>query len=458
MAYIPPETQRLINEVRQVNWDALDDAIDKLGGKISARAKLAMQKIRKSGFSASVIRKETKKLTTYANNRTYMAVGEQIEAAALYAQRAADVIRAWEIAGKLTEDPNRWEKTHAGALKRAQRPGVAGVDAEATLARIRLSELRTPAQARKAMNEFGSTVKRHTYKGPATTGTKVMDRLRKARLVRKSPEIGLSERLHGAAAQNIRDTNRAVNTAIREAKSMDKAGRDLISAIRKGGDDLAVNQRLTKPLQKLRRSARELQLLSINKGDEDALKAATQAFDKDFAAIRKVLGKRVDSRSGYRELVQIIDRQGAKGTEKALNRWLDEKQRYQSERILETETNGAYRAREYEQHANKPYITGFWWRRSAAMIQIDRARKKDIFRVRRSRRAGRKTKRKKKGQPCRVCPQLADQFFPVEYAREFPRGAHPHCRCWYEWVYSKEGLKDQPITQADVDWYESLPD
>jgi hypothetical protein len=208
---------------------------------------------------------------------------------------------------------------------------------------------------------------------------------------------------------------------------------------------------------KLRRAGKRLQLLSVNKADPDALKAATRAFNAEFRKVRGIAAKLVDSRGGYQEMIQIINKQGVAGMDKALTRWLDEKQAYHAERIAETETAGAYRAREYQQHANKPYIVGFWWRRNPGMARLDMRRRKDIRRVRRQSRGGRNAKRKVKGQPCRVCPSLADLRFPVEYAREYPRGAHPNCRCWYEWIYDTAARDRMPITQDDLDWYEALP-
>ena len=284
-----------------------------------------------------------------------------------------------------------------------------------------------------------------------------MAKLRKAKLVRSSPEIGLSTRLHGSAALNVDLTNQAVGTAIREASNMNKAGRDIIRTVQQGGNQISVNRRLTKPLMRLKRAGRKLQLLSVNKGDPDALKAATKAFDKEFRKIRGIASKLVDSRGGYQEMIQIIEKQGVRGMDKALGRWLDEKQASHAERIAETETAGAYRAREYEQHANKPYIVGFWWRRNPGMVSLDNKRRNDISHARKNRRRGRNGKRKTKGRPCRVCPALADLRFPVEYARDYPRGAHPNCRCWYEWIYDTAKRDAMPITAEDVAWFESLP-
>jgi hypothetical protein len=457
MPVIPAAQSARIREINETFWGALDDSLDDLDDLIAQRARVAMKKIRDSNFSRRVIRRETRKITSATNDTVMRAVAQQVEAAALYAQRAADTVRAWEISGRLREGVEHLTVSDS-ALARARRPGAAAVDAQAVTARIKLSSLRTQKEIQTNLREYGSRKAAQRQGRVTTPGTRVMARLRKAGLIRSSRDVGLSTRLHGSAALNTDTTNNAVNTAIREASSMNKAARDVTRAVQQGGDQLSVNRRLTKPLRRLRRAGRRLQSLSVNQADENALKEATKAFDAEFARVRKAASTLVDQRGGYAEFIQIVKKRGVAGMDQALSRWLDEKQAYHAERTVETETAGAYRAREYEQHANKPYITGFWWRRNAGMLSLDKRRVKDIARVRRSRRAGRKSKRKVKGAPCRVCPALADNFFPVEYAREYPRGAHPHCRCWYEWVYDSGVLARQPITQDDLDWYEGLPD
>ncbi|MFH1603552.1 MAG: hypothetical protein ABIH03_06570, partial [Pseudomonadota bacterium] len=331
-------------------------------------------------------------------------------------------------------------------------------DAQASLARVKTSTLRTPQDVRRTLDEYGAKTIRQGYKGPATSGTRAVDKLRRLGLMRKSQEIGLSKRLHNSAALNIADTERAIGTAIREASNLNKAGRDLINVLNQAGTPLSANRKLTKPLQRLRDAGRKLQSLSVNQGDPDALKAATAEFDASFRRIKKIAASRVDSRGGYVELRQIIEKRGVDGLDKALDRWLDEKQAYHAERIVETETAAAYRAREIDQHSGKSYITGAYWRRNPGMVSLDKRRKKDIAQSRRTLRAGKRGKRKTKGRPCQVCPSLADQWFPVEFLRDYPRGAHPNCRCWFEWTYSSGGLSSAPLTQADLDWFESLPD
>ena len=486
---IPVEQSARIRAIQDVHFDALDDALDTVDDQIAAQAKKSMAKIRASNFSDSVIRAETRKITGNTTDVTREALANQVRGAAEYAQRAADTIRAWQVSGRLRTGVDHLTVSDS-AFARASRPGAAAVDAEAALARITHARLRTPAEQRAALERYGSKLPRIDHSGPATDGTRAMNKLRKAGIVKKSSEIGLSERLHGAAANNIKATERSVGIAIREGKNINRAGRDLIRHLNSDGTQLSVKRKLTKPLQRLRRASRRLQRLSLNTSDPDALKAATKEFNKEFAKIKKITASRVDARGGFLELQQTLTpnresfralkvkkRDFVRATEKqidawvtqeqtrrmdkALTRWLDEKQAFHSERIIETETSGAYRAREYQQHANKPYVVGFWWRRNPGMSSLDKKRKKDIRRVRRKARlfGGRKTnaKRKTKGAPCRICPSLADRRFPVEYAREWPRGAHPMCRCWYEWIYDQGELAKTPVTQGDLDWYDSLP-
>jgi hypothetical protein len=494
---LPTEQAERIKEIRRLHWEGLDEALDTLDDDIAKRARIAMARIRKSGYKESVIKRETKRVTAHTADRTASIVAGQIESAAMYAQAANDVIRAWEISGRLKEGAEHLTVSDS-ALKRAREQGVSRVDAEAALARAKQASLRAPSEQRAA--RLAAKAAPHTYKGPPTSGTKAMDRLVRAGLVKKSPEIGLSARLHGNAARNVELTEKAIGSAIREAKNMNRAGRDMINAVSQGGSDLAVKRKLTKPLLRLRKASRELQLLSVNKSDPDAMKAATKEFNASFKQIKSIAERRVDSRAGYRETVQRLDvkeqlrRQAEKygdkaqpyrilkvkkaayekatkkqieewitreqtgRMDKALNRWLDEKQSYHAQSIVETETSAAYRAREAAQQAGNPAVTGFWWRRSEGMLSLDAKRKKDLFRVRKARRRGKSSKRKTKGRPCTVCPTLADNWYPKSYAEEFPRGAHVLCRCWREWTYDRGKLSNAPITQADVDWYDSLPE
>jgi hypothetical protein len=457
MPPIPQAQSARIREINDLFWSALDDALDDMDDVVARRSKAAMAKIRASNYNPRVIRQQTKRITTATNDTTARLIAQQIEAAALYAQRAADVIRAWQISGRLAEGVEHLTVSDS-ALARAHRPGAAAIDAQASLARIKIAPLRTKTEVNKAIKEFGPRAPTGKLPLGNTSGTHVMKGLIRTGQVAHPKTVTMSSRIHGAASRVVKETNNAVNTAIREASSMNKAGRDIITAVQQGGDELAVNRRLTKPLMRLRRAGRELQKLSVNKADEDALKAATKAFDAEFRKIRGIASKLVDRRGGYQEMIQIIEKQGFQGMDKALKRWFDEKQVYFAEQTAETEVASAYRSREALQHEGKPYITGWWWRRNVGMVQLDMRRRKDIARSRRNRRGGKNGKRKTKGRPCRVCPALADQFFPMSYLREFPRGAHPNCRFWPEFKYDTSVRDRMPVTQGDLDWYEALGD
>ncbi|MEE9367205.1 MAG: hypothetical protein V3W44_10990 [Dehalococcoidales bacterium] len=466
MPTIPNAQSQRIQEINRVFWDALDESLDTLDDEIAANARKAMAKIRKSNYNPVTIKRETKRITGATDDATRSLLAAQVESAALYAQRAADTIRAWEISGRLAEGVEHLTVSES-ALARARLPGASAIDAEAALSRIKIAPLQSPAAQAKAFQDFGALQAPHVA-GKVTSGTKAMAKLRKARLVRKSREIGLSRRLHNSVALNKELTEKAVGQAIREASSMNKAGRDLVSALNAEGAPLAVNQKLTKPLTRLKKAARELQKLSVNQGDPDAMKAATKEFDKSYQQIKKITKQRVDARGTYAETAQKldveadvarsmnlpsgkgrpyqilkkskaeyeratkkqiktwVDEERARRTDSALSRWLDNKQRDHAERITETESAGAYRSREGLQVVNKSYVKGFMWRRNASMLALDTRRKKDIARTKPKRKGGRRGKRKTKGAPCRICPQLADLYYQKSYYLEYPRGAHPN--------------------------------
>jgi len=316
MPPLPPPQTELIAEIRELYFSGLDDALDTLDDRVAKRARIAMQRIRQSNYNASVIKRESRWMVQYTNDQTMALVADQIRYAALYAQRAADVARAYVVAGRI-KDAGEHLSVSESAIARARMPGVSSIDAEAMLSRIKLAPLRTRKEVKKALEEYGAKQARATYTGPRTTGTKVMGKLRKVGLVRPSPEIGLSERLHGAAARNLREVEKAVGTAIREGSSLNKGARDLINTLNRAGDPLSIKREITKPMQRMRQAARDLQKLSVNQGDSQALRDATAAFDKEWAKFKRIVAKRVDQRAGYLEAKQKLDVEGQLKTAKA---------------------------------------------------------------------------------------------------------------------------------------------
>ena len=467
-----PTTQLArMEEVRGLHLDALDESLDDLSDDLRARANRAISAIKRSGYSRSTILRETRAITKNTADKTAQHVAENIRSAALLADRSQDIIRAWVLAGRIQELPLDSTVTNAQIERaRAFSSQVLVADAEAALAREKRARLLTGEQQRKAFLEFGArSGYRPTYQ--KTEGVEILLADRRAGNIKSSREIGLSRRLHGSAADNTKSTRRAMSRMIREGRDLDSAGRELIRELRRVGpmESLGSRQRLTKALRKMQRAGRNLAQL----GDGNAA-AARAEWRKQLNEIKRQAARLADSRGAYAEFIQTLegtrarvgpvqartlsteqlarklDAARAKATDKALGRWLDEKQRHNAERIVRTETSAAYRAREYEKAAQKPYIVGFYWRLNRG------ARKKYVRRTKRRpiRRKGKKGGRK--SRTC-VCESLADQRFPLEVAKDYPRGGHPNCNCWFEMIYDTGKLSRAPVSEQDLEFFDSLP-
>lgn len=470
-----PRTQLArMEEVRGLHLDALDETLDDLSDDLSARSKKAIAAIKRSGYKRSVILRETDAVTKNANDKTAQYVAAAITLAAKMADNAQDVARSWALSERVAAMSPTPTVTTA-AIKRAKsfstKALAKSASAEAAEARNRLAPLLTTAQQREAFAKYGArSGYQPTY--AKTEGVEILLADRRAGQIKSSREIGLSRRLHGSAADNTRSTRKAMTRMIREGRDLDSAGRELIRELRRVGpnESLGQRQRLTKALRKMQRAGRRL--AELGDGDKPA---ARREWRKQLDAIKRQAARLADKRGAYAEFIQKLegtrprigkvqartlspeqlarkwDAARAKATDKALDRWLENKQRANSERIVRTETAAAYRSREYEQAAKKDYIVGFYWRlnRGARRQYVRRTKPRPI-----------KRKGKKGGRKSRVCicESLANQRFPLEVAKDYPRGGHPNCNCWWEYIYSTGRLARSPVTQGDLDWFSSLPD
>lgn len=453
-----PQTQiARMEELRGLHLDALDETLDDLDDELRRSARVAIRKIKKSGYQRSVVLLETNRVTRLANDATAQHVAESIRDAAFMADRSIELIRAWEFAGRIKELPVDAEGKPLlvtdSQLARARAFSSQGlvVDAEAAFAREKRARLRTAAEQREAYRKYGARSGYRPRYTPKTEGVEILTADRKAGQIKSSREIGLSRRLHGAAADNTRTTRRAISRSLREADNMNKAGRDLVRAMRKPGvSELGQNQALTKPLRRLQSAGRRLTALGAS-GDATARREARREFNAAFARIKREAQKRIDRRGGYAELIQIVEKRGVVGVNRALSRWLDEKQRFNAERITETETQAAYRAREYEQVSKLRYVTHFIWHlnRASRRKYVRRTKPRPIRR--KGKKGGKKTRR------C-VCETYDGQKFPIEVAKDYPRGGHPFCRCWYEYIFNTGKSFRREVSQQDLEWFDGLPD
>ena len=438
---IPADVIARRNEIRDAQIDAVEEAAEKLDERLGAAAHESIQRIKASGYKAAVIRQEVKRIVANTKSEVAKVVAEQIQDAALYADRADEVIRAWEIKTRLNAG-SIGEAISPSEVRRARAGSKVG--SEAAIARERVAALRTPMKASEALRKFGADAGKKPI-DPRFTGDKAIQTVRKMdpTAIKSASEVSLSRRLHGASAANLDDVNRAIGRVIRESTNYDAAQKVLIKDAQLGG-----KVKLTKPLENLRDAGRRLAKASAG-GDQEALRKATKEWDRQFRGIEKLASRLKDERSGYRELLQDLRGAKVKNLDNALDKWLSQKQRYNANRIVNTEAAAAYRARELKLNEGKKYITGAYWRLNTG------ARRGFVKRIKPTLKPS-KSKSWKKGNRC-ICEMMAGEFFSMAAIRDYPRMGHPHCLCFWEWTYDRSELVNGEVTKADLDWYNSLP-
>lgn len=440
---IPDDVGERVSTIRAAQLDALEDAAAVMDAEIGRAAADAIAKIKASGYSPAVIRRAADAMVGKSHDIARRVLAEQIQDAALYADRAGEVMRAWEIRERLGAG-SPTPAVSASEVRRARQSSKVGADA--SMARDTVARLRTPTSAAKAMREYGASGAGKKPLDPRFSGDLAIRELRAktrgAPAIKSRGEVSLSRRLHGSKAKNLTDTRRVIGRVIRETESYDRASSVLVREAKLGG-----RVKLTKPLKELQHAGREL--ARAQGGTTEELRAATKAWDRSFSRIKGIAGKLSDERGGYKELIQDLHGAKVQRLDSALEKWLSQKQRANADRIVKTETSAAYRAREWKHNSKKSYITGAYWRLNKGGRRGFEKRTKPTLRP---------TKAKwKAGKRC-VCELLAGEFFSKDAIREYPRMGHTHCLCWWEWSYDREELLDGEVTRDDVDWYNSLED
>lgn len=213
--------------------------------------------------------------------------------------------------------------------------------------------------------------------------------------------LKLSKRFHGLASEQIRKVSAMVVRAIRETQSVHFASRDIVNLVK-----LGANEKLPKVLRDLRKAASKLNNLT---GGE--LKSELIKIKRYMRRINE--GGRVGG--AYQELIQsLTNARGEPGPaiEKAISTWTHHKQRYYAERIIETETNAAFRAATIDEVSENQALVGFRW-----MLNRSSARSFGC-----------------------ACEQLDGQALRPDEARRLQGGAHPFCSCSLDPIFDKEIL------------------
>lgn len=387
MVRLPSEQRQRIAAIRAAQLRDISEAVDELDAKLGAEVRQVLKAIKRSGYRRSVILSQTALIVAKHTGRLRKTVAKQVEQAALYADRQADVIKAWRLAGKL-----------------AQRPDVP------TPAQVRFAETQGRGGAQAALAP-GDTITRKPPRPMTFAGDK-------AAAAEKLP-LGrhrLSTTLHRSIAANTEEVRQEILRAVREAENLDSAGRSLIREVRRQSvGELGQGQRIPRLVKRLQRAGAAL---AESGGDP----VAKRAWTKALARVGRYAETLKDQRGGYLELLQIIRKKGPEGLDKALTRWVQEKQRYNAERLIRSEAAAARRAQEAVRVGADRHIAHVIWRMSGG------ARKSYVRLVKPGGKGSRNP-----GRRC-ICESLAGQKFSKSAMLAYPYMGHPNCLCYWEQV------------------------
>jgi len=377
---------------------------------LQAEVKGAIGRMRRSGYASKVVRAEIRRLSSGHYSKGRKVIVRMVEDAAGMADRYADLMDYYQARERI--------KGFGGKA-----PLVSGSDARFLTSTDSLGSAEAAVawsmKRRKKLEPAEATVLRGS-RLPAADG---------------SGNLSLSGRLHGSQTATSRRLGAIVERGIKEGQSLDQASRELIDMVKRSGGKIAGDKEIPKLLKQLKAAGANI--------SEGGGKAAELQWRRTITKIQRYtrnLAPGGTVQSGYVQLLEEVNRGGPKAVEKALNNWSYRFQKMAGERIANTEAQTAYRLRQLEQDARRPWIEAYTWRMNAAV----HARFKSY------RKAPRKGKRKGKGR-C-DCEIYDGQRVSKEWVRDRPHGLHPNCACRAVPIISRKTLEDDPLTPDAMDW------
>jgi hypothetical protein len=372
--------------------DDLERAISEMDAELAADARRAIAAVKRGNYSPGAVNRALDFLLARGDSTMRRYLAEQIREGVRVADKVERVYRAWRREGA--------------------EPGGAPITA-AEAAGVIESGI-APAQASAALEAYaplspGRAVIKHAAASEYPKGA--LDALPRR-------QVKLSGVLHRQA--NQRQIRASVHAAIRQGKALEGAARELI----RDSPKLGSGQALPKALGAVRKAALGIGDLGGDAQRKAFLRAVQRVERQAMRVVDPATGTRAlkDARGGYAEALQILRQKGPAGVDKAMERWMDEKQRSNADRIVRTEAAAANRAREATHIDSTPQIRALIWRMSKG------ARKGYVARTKIPK------KGKMRGHRC-ICEAMAGEEFPPSAAKEYPRMGHPHCMCWWERVY-----------------------
>ena len=417
-----------VEQMRDAVMRHAQEAVEEMAPSIQRDAARAIDRIVKSKYNRRVVRRELKRLTDGHFRQIRSELASQLDDISRMVTRYQTDRRAWLLAHRKDADPSD------DFVSRYRSYFEAAYGAPAVRAAL-VSQI--------------AKVRRRSVPSPRTAGEKVM--AREMRPWRK--EHSLSLRLHHANREAQRQIHSHVARMIREGRAFQDANELLLGAMKATGKSLG-GREVPAYLRELERAGNALLKLQEPSKRDAAMHAEYEQARKRWRAERRKLRRYADRlasggkvQNALIEVLQRTEKEAVGNLPRALEVYVGQKHQYIAERILETETQTAFRAMEAEEGAQTPGLVGYVW-------HLQRGARRDFAKRTKPRRiklrSGKRTRRKRR---C-VCEIMDGKKISVEYLQEYPQGGHPHCMCWFEPVYDRKLMRKAPITAAEDRWFE----
>jgi hypothetical protein len=176
-----------------------------------------------------------------------------------------------------------------------------------------------------------------------------------------SDGLNLSKRLHRNAHKVQRETAEAIKQSLKRGKSIREIARSIFEGYGKGG--IIATDKLSKHIERLR-----------------ALKPPQSLNDEELARFKRVVRRaerKVQQnttpslRAAYSELIQAVDEGNAIDLSRAVTVAVQEKERYNAERIARTEMARAYADGQMNRYINDDDVVALKWTLSSRHPRYD---------------------------------------------------------------------------------------
>ncbi len=391
-AFLPDSQLEHLEKIQNALLRDLANEVSRLDKKLSSQVRATIVKLRKTGYKPNRIRAEIEGLLEWVGSQNQRQLLRLVQDAKDYADRYQRRLLRYSVAQThpLTPSEIKWASE-----------GMGGAPARAAI----------------------------SYARGRTAGDK-------GALFSKKGQVALSRQLHLLTSQEIDEVTGAVLRSISEAQELGFASRELVEASRYG---LGKGQSLPKLVREVQGKAATLAHVTggnlapeieQNRKYAKRLKGGIQNA-MEAKKIGVPLKKGVPfvragrMQAAYMELIDDLE----KGTaaEAAIKKWAYQKQRYNAETILYSETTAAFRQRQVQFAEGKPWIIGY-------QVKLNRGRHARW-------KASKPGKLKKLGGRSCVCEVYDGTIITVEeYRDQWYRGFHPRCSCRFREVVDREAM------------------